>query len=277
MSDSLPKLVVFTDLDGTLLDPLTYSYEKALPFIERLRQKGIPVVLCSHKTGAEQEVYRRELGILDPFIVENGGAIFIPEGYFPFDFAYDKTQGGYRVIELGLSYAEIRRILEKIRVEVGVEFKGFGDMSAEEVAEDAGLDPGAARRAKEREYDETVKPLEDPEEMDMVLKAVKKAGLNYSHGGRYYGVMGANDKGRAVAMLSDLFRKKLGRVETVGIGDSANDLPMLAAVDTPILVQKPGGWWEEVDLPRLKRMDGVGPQGWNRAIEELVGRSSKDN
>ena len=275
MSDSLPKLVVFTDLDGTLLDPVTYSYERALPFIERLQQRSIPIVFCSHKTRAEQEVYRQELGISDPFIVENGGAIFIPQGYFPFGFDYDKARGGYQIIELGMSYAEIRRILGKIRAEVGINFRGFGDMSAQEVAKDAGLDPEAARRAKEREYDETVKPLENPEEMGRVLKAIKKAGLNYTHGGRYYGVMGANDKGRAVAILADLFRKKLGEVETVGIGDSPNDLPMLAAVDTPILVQKPGGWWEEIDLPRLKRTEGVGPEGWSRAIKGLIDRTDK--
>jgi len=276
MSDSLPKLVVFTDLDGTLLDPVTYSYERALPFIERLQQMSIPIVFCSHKTRAEQEVYRQELGISDPFIVENGGAIFIPQGYFSFNFDYDKARGGYQIIELGMSYAEIRRILGKIRAEVGINFRGFGDMSAQEVAKDAGLDLEAARRAKEREYDETVKPLENPEEMGKVLKAIKKAGLNYTHGGRYYGVMGANDKGRAVTILADLFRKKLGEVETVGIGDSPNDLPMLAVVDTPILVQKPGGRGEEIDLPRLKRIEGVGPEGWSRAIKGLIDRTDKD-
>jgi len=266
----LSKLVLFTDLDGTLLDPVTYSYHKALPLIKRLRQRGIPIVFCSHKTRAEQEVYRQKLGIPDPFIVENGGAIFIPQGYFSFSFDYGKAWGGYQVIELGSSYAEIRRILEQIRAEIGVDFRGFGDMSVGEVAEDAGLDTQAARRAKEREYDETVKPVENAEEMDRLLRAIKGAGLNYTHGGRYYGVMGANDKGRAVTILADLFRRKLGEVDTVGIGDSHNDLPMLAVVDVPVLVQKPGGLWEEMDLPRLERTEGIGPEGWSRAIKSII-------
>ena len=272
MSKPLPKFVLFTDLDGTMLDSVTYSYEKALPLIELLKQKSIPIVFCSHKTRAEQEVYRQELGIPDPFIVENGGAIFIPQGYFSFSFDYDGDLGEYRVIKLGMPYAEIRRMLERVRAEVGVDFRGFGDMSAEEVAKDAGLDLEAARRAKKREYDETVKPVDNPEEMNKVLKAIKKAGLNYTHGGRYYGVMGANDKGRAVDILAKLFRRKLGQVETVGIGDSGNDLPMLAVVDIPVLVQKPGGWWEDIGLPRLSRTEGVGPEGWSRAIEEIINR-----
>ena len=69
------KTVIFTDLDGTLIDTETYSYDRALPCIEHLRNQEIPIIFCSAKTRAEQEVYRKELQIKDPFIVENGGAI----------------------------------------------------------------------------------------------------------------------------------------------------------------------------------------------------------
>jgi len=274
MNNLLPELVLFTDLDGTLLDPVSYTCEKASPAVKHLQQKGIPIVFCSAKTRAEQEVYRAELGVDDPFIVENGGAIFISAGYFPFRFDYNKTQGDFQVIELGSPYGSIRRILEKLRVELGVNFRGFADMTAEEVAQDSGLDMAAARRAKLREYEETVKLEGTPDEIGRVLKAIEAAGLNYAHGGRYYGVMGASDKGKATAILIDLFRRKLGQVLTAGIGDSLNDLPMLSVVDKPILVQKPGGRWEAVDLPRLSRVKGIGPDGWNQAVEELAGSIS---
>jgi len=270
MNNLLPKLVLFTDLDGTLLDPITYSYEKALSSIEYLQQKGIPIIFCSAKTRAEQEVYHKKLEIYDPFIVENGGAIFIPEGYFPFSFDYHKVRGTYQIIELGRPYSEIRQILGQIRAELGLNFRGFGDMSAEEVAMETGLDLEAAQRAKEREYDETVKLEGTTEEIGRVLNAIEKAGFNYAHGGRYYDVMGGNNKGEATTILIDLFHKKLGQVETVGIGDSLNDLPMLSVVDIPILVQKPGEWWEEVDLPGISRVKGVGPEAWSQAIKELI-------
>jgi hypothetical protein len=45
---------------------------------------------------------------------------------------------------------------------------------------------------------------------------------------------------------------------------------MLAEVDVPVLVQKPGKYWEEINLPNLYRVEGVGPEGWVKAIEELV-------
>jgi len=269
--DSQLKVVVFTDLDGTLLDYASYSYAPALPALELLRRKKIPLILCSAKTQIEQEVYRKELGICDPFIVENGGAIFIPHGYFTFDFSYHKTIGENFVIELGMPYQEVRRLLEQIRSELGVNFKGFGDMSPEEIADDTGLDLDGARRAKEREYSETIKIDGGPEEIERMLNAVEEAGLTYTYGDRSYGVMGANDKGKAATILIELLNRKLGPVQTVGLGDGFNDLPLLSVVHIPILVQKPEGRWEEVNLPTLRRVEGIGAVGWRQAIEELIG------
>jgi len=264
------KPVIFTDLDGTLLDLETYSYTKALPSINYLRKQGVPVVFCSAKTRAEQEVYRKELQINDPFIVENGGAVFISQGYFPFDFEYHKAKDGYQVIELGIPYHRIREILAQIRDDTGLNFRGFGDMSTEEVASLTSLDLEAAQRAKAREYDETLNLEGTPDEINRVLNAIRKTGLNYTSGGRYYDVTGPNDKGKATRILIDLFNRKSGQIKTIAIGDSPNDLPMLSAVDIPVLVQKPGGIWEEIDIPHLHRVEGIGPEGWARAVEEII-------
>ncbi len=264
------KTVIFTDLDGTLLESETYSYAKALPSINYLRKQGIPIVFCSAKTRAEQEVYRKELQIDDPFIVENGGAVFISQGYFPFDFEHHKVEDSYQVIELGIPYHQIRRVLSQVRDNTEVNFRGFGDMSAEEVALLTSLDLEAAERAKAREYDETLNLEGTPDEINRVLNAIKKTGLNYTSGGRYYDVTGPNDKGKATRILIDLFNRKSGQIKTIAIGDSPNDLPMLSAVDIPVLVQKPGRIWEEIDIPHLRRVEGIGPEGWARAVEEII-------
>src|SRR3990172_5211841 len=108
LQGTMTKLVIFTDLDGSLLHPKSYSFEDAAPALELIRERGIPLVLCSSKTRAELEVYRQRLGNHHPFIAENGGGIYIPEGYFPFPFECE-TKSGYRVISLGLSYGDIRK------------------------------------------------------------------------------------------------------------------------------------------------------------------------
>ena len=80
----MPKnKVVFTDIDGTLVDINTAEYgKKTNELIGIMKEKNIPLVLTSAKTRIEQDKIRDDLGLSDPFIVENGGAIVIPKGYF---------------------------------------------------------------------------------------------------------------------------------------------------------------------------------------------------
>jgi mannosyl-3-phosphoglycerate phosphatase len=266
------KQIIFTDLDGTFLDSETYSYEKSLAVINRLKENGIPVVFCSAKTRAEQEIYRRELGLFHPFIVENGGAIFIPRAYFPFPFDYHKAVDDLLAIELAIPYSRLRKLLAKIGRENDFRFRGLGDMSAAEVAEITGLNMEFAKLARQREYDEPVK-FDPPGEKDLskFLAKLEEAGLNWSHGGRLYHVKGGGDKGKAVEILSGLYRKMWGEIRTVGLGNGLNDLPMLSQVDIPVLVQKKDYSWEDINLPRLRKVQGVGPEGWSRAIMEIFG------
>jgi mannosyl-3-phosphoglycerate phosphatase len=263
--------VIFTDLDGSLIDHHTYSYEVAQPLVTKLNAAGIPLVFVSSKTRAEQEVYRQGLGVTGPFIAENGGAIFIPRGYFSFPYDYQREVAGYRVVELARPYTEIKQKLEAVREKYGLSLRGYGDMDTAEVASITGLDIAQAGLAKKREYQETLNLTGSEEEIEAALARIAEAGLSYSRGGRFYGVMAGSDKGRAVMMLTDMFRKKLGRVETIGVGDSGNDIPMLAAVDRPVLVKKPGGLWQKMALAGLYRADGIGPQGWVKAVAELTG------
>ncbi|HEX75578.1 MAG TPA: mannosyl-3-phosphoglycerate phosphatase [Dehalococcoidia bacterium] len=265
------KKVIFTDLDGTLLDRFSYSYNQALEAISLLHNKEIPIVFCSAKTRAEQEVYREELNIEDPFIVENGGAIFIPRDYFLFPFNHHKATKDYLVIELGIPHRKVRKVLKRIKNEVGCHITGFRDMSVEEVARDTGLDLKFAALAKQREYDETFKIEDTQEKIELALAKIEEAGLSYIRGGRYYAAISGNDKGKATEILIGLFRRKLNKMETIGIGDSQNDLSMLKAVDVPVLVQKLDNHWEEINLASIYKVEGVGPQGWSKAIKELIG------
>jgi mannosyl-3-phosphoglycerate phosphatase len=265
------KRIVFTDLDGTLLDSDTYSYQKSLAAINRLKEAGIPVIFCSAKTRAEQETYRRELALFHPFVVENGGAVFIPRVYFPIQFDYHRAVDDLLVVELAIPRSRVRKLLGEIARENGFRFTGFADMSAAEVAELTGLTLESARLAGQREYDEPVEFDSSGKHIGEFLAKLGEAGLNWSRGGRLYHIMGGGGKGKAVEVLSGLYRKMWGKIETVGLGNGLNDLPLLQQVDIPILVQRRDHSWEDIDLPRLRRVPGVGPEGWSRAILELFG------
>ena len=57
--------VIFSDLDGTLLDSQTYSFQAAEPALLALRKQGTPLVLCTSKTRVK--VWRDRLHIRHPF------------------------------------------------------------------------------------------------------------------------------------------------------------------------------------------------------------------
>lgn len=275
----MKKVVIFTDLDGTLLHPKTYSFEAALPALSLIREKNIPLVLCSSKTRAEIEVYKPRLGNDHPFISENGGGIFIPEGYFSITSArpplYNggvaallKDLAGYHVVVLGKPYEEIRKTFSDLRDRLNIRVKGFGDMTAEDIAELTGLTFEEASLAKLRDFGEPF--VFEANTDERFLKAIEASGLHWTQG-HFYHIMGDNDKGKAVSILKGLFEREMGEVHTIGLGDGFNDLPMLKKVDQPVLIQKEDGSYDHrIRLPNLIKAEGIGPDGWNKVLMELL-------
>ncbi len=266
-------LIIFTDIDGTLIDANTYSFEASLPAVRRLQELEIPIVPCTSKTRSEVETLRSKLGITDPFIVENGAAVYVPADYFASWLGFEECACGYKIIHLDTPYDILRRILVEAREAADCRVVGFGDMTAEEVAEDSGLSVHDAALAKAREYDESFRIFGDEGQKRRVLGHITASGLNYTSGSRYYHIMGDNDKGKAVSLLMRLYRSNFEGtpIESVGLGDSLNDLPMLEAVDIPVLVQKPDGSYDsDINVKNTRNAKGIGPAGWNAAINEML-------
>ncbi len=272
----MKRTIVFTDLDGTLLDYSTYSFDKALPALNALKQADIPLVICSSKTKTEIEYYREKLKNHHPFISENGGGIFIPKSYFDFDIrtiVCDITEeGGYYIIALGARYSSLRKAIEELRNE-GLPIRGFGDMTIEEVAALAGLSLKEAAMAKERDFDEPFILEDSGAQTKDLLQAIKEKGFSFTEG-RFFHLLGNSDKGRAVSILNVFYRRQFGALTTIALGDGPNDTPMLIEVDYPVLVQKTDGSYDgRIDIPNLIRAEGIGPEGWNRAVNGLMRRA----
>jgi mannosyl-3-phosphoglycerate phosphatase len=264
-----PSLVVVSDLDGTLLDHTTYDFAPARRALDRLRNEGIPLVLCTSKTRAEVEPLRDAMGNRDPFIVENGGGVFIPVGYFPFDVEDAELRGDYWVVSIGDRYADLVGTLERASLETGVRVQGFATMSDEAVAEATSLSLAEAHLARDREFDEPFVIL-DAERGQELLAAIKHAGKQWTRGGRFYNITGASNKALAVSRLAALYRRHLGVTRTVGLGDAPNDAGFLSVVDIPIVVASPHATRLRALVPRARVTDRPGPAGWNDAVLTLL-------
>ena len=270
--------VVFSDLDESLLDRETYRFEEARPALEEIRRRGIPLVLCTSKTAAETLHFERLLGISEPFIVESGGGMYVPKGYFPKLTGTVVDRGAHQLIPLAAGREKVLAGLGHLKEFTANSIRGFDDMTAEEVAEETGLSLEMARLAKERDFDEPFKFVRREEEFAPHLARVAlERGLRVNRGGRYYHLHGDTDKGYAVEMLKAHFVRERGPLRTIGIGDSELDFPMLAVVDVPIAVQRRDGTYDPVltaGVKNLRRAPGRGPAGWNAGVLEALGNSS---
>jgi len=268
------RLVVYTDLDGTLLDAETYAMEAARPALDALRRHGALLVLCSSKTRAEMEPLLSELGLGAPFIVENGGAIYLPREDFATEVPEAEPCGAWMRWALGVPHARVRQCLADLKRRLSVPVVGWSDLAPEAIAAECGLSLDEARRAKQREFDEPFRVAsEDPEVLSRLAAIVAEHGLRLVRGGRYFHLLGSSDKGRAVRALSDVLRRRFGALLTVGIGDSENDAPMLAAVDLPVLVRRPSGEPDPAVMrlvPHVRVTSGIGPAGWREAVLDIL-------
>lgn len=291
---------MFTDIDGTLVDINTAEYGKETDKLIRLiKERNIPLILTSAKTRLEQNKIREDLGISDPFIVENGGAIVIPKGYFP-DYALrdikyplretQETKNGAIdvnheiVVELGKPADYIRAKLSDIRKKYSINFRGVADISVEKLSNLALISREQAKRMAQRNYGETILQIQS-EDIARFIKYVQEDGMKVIHGGRFFDVTVGTDKGIAVGILKKLFKDKFhNNVTFFGIGDSTNDIPMLNLMDIPILVQRQDSSWVDdgeikmknaVDSSRISankliKVEGIGPNGWENAIHKII-------
>lgn len=246
--------MIFTDLDGTLLDAETYGCEPARIALVRLKSLGIPVVFCTSKTRAETELLQQQLDCRGPAIVESGGAICTPE----------------ETTVLGVPYAELLDRFGRLKALTGGALCGFSDLTDEQLASRTGLSIAQAALARKREYEEPFFFVRDEAEwLPQVRGKVAEWGLRITRGGRFWHLHGSTDKGQAVRRLLQRYPD----AQTIGLGDSALDLPMLKAVDWPVAVARPDGTHDPVlesQLPELFRTQRPGPAGWAEAIQALV-------
>ncbi|NJN63039.1 MAG: HAD-IIB family hydrolase [Coleofasciculaceae cyanobacterium RL_1_1] len=264
-------VIIFTDLDGTLLNAHDYRYDAAIPMLERLKALGIPVIPVTSKTRAEVECLRSAIGLRDPFVVENGSGIFIEAADDRFPVDTDQRIDGYQVIPLGGSYHEARDRVANLAKQLGVTLCGFGDLKPEDLYGITGLSIEEAKRAQSRDFTE---PFMVPSNVssNAITAAATSLGFRVVVGDRFsHAIDPRSGKGIAVKTLIDLYQAPAENLTIIGLGNSPNDLEMLNVVTHPIIIPAKTG------LPHPRLADRGWPiatqhgsAGWAEAIGAIL-------
>lgn len=263
--------IIFTDLDGTLLGSQDYSYEPTLPLLKTLQERHIPVIPVTSKTRAEVEALCQQIGLTDPFIVENGSAVFIPDTEDRLILSKCESWENYRVLRLGCTYLEAREGLKALSEALGEPLQGFGDLSLEQLQQLTNLPREAAQQAKTREFTE---PFVTPKTIasTQIEQAVNLLGFQVTIGDRFSHLIGKGaGKGNAVKRLGEAYQAVMPTAQliTIGLGNSPNDLEMLAAVDYPIVIPGEKGVHPGLQDRPWRVAPTPAPQGWAEAIKGI--------
>jgi mannosyl-3-phosphoglycerate phosphatase len=275
-----PRHLIFTTLEGALIDSRTDSFSGTEEALGELARRAIPYILLTTRTRAQIEPIRRKLEHKHPFVTENGGGIFFPDGYFNIRLPGAARVGRYLAIAQGRPYTEVCAVLDEVAEECGVGVAGFHHMSLREIADNTGLRPRDAELAREREFDEPFFFTSgDDKEIEHFVEISRNRGFQARRGPTFWHYSSGCDAARAVRTLAKIFRESgHTKLRLIGIGASEDDLAWLRAVDTPVLLQarrapaapvgksqgaSTSGW-------KVHTRDTSGPAAWNDAVLNMI-------
>ena len=255
------QIIVFSDLDGSLLDHDTYAYDDALPALNVLRVSNIPLILCSSKTAAEMAPLRAVLGFADcAAIVENGAGILAPFAHIP---------------EPAPHHARLLQIVKHLPAEPGNQFCGFTDWDNATLQKHTGLDASQAILAARRDYTEPGLWLGDDRARTEFIEILALAGVVAQQGGRFLTLGFATNKAQRMQEIVRTYATtQSGGVTSIALGDAPNDIDMLQQADYGIVIPNPA----HAAIPKLTgessgcivRASEAGPAGWNATLLALL-------
>lgn len=248
----LPPIVLFSDVDGTLLDAYGRLAITA-DDVARLAPR-IELILSSSRTLVELGDIQRRLQVKGPLIAENGAVVYIPP----------RWRGGKsarrELLVLGDTWAEVRRRVERCAEKVGVS-----------IAFQRDLLPDGARSLK-RGYSVCVRDWSGPD-AERFIAAIRRDRLSATRSGRWITVTRGADKGSAVRAVLALARKRGEAYRwTVAIGNESNDHPLLAAARGRFAIRNPrrGHHEDLLELPSVTPLGSSGQRAWRKAISTIL-------
>ena len=248
---------VVTDLDGTLMDH-HYDWSAAMGAIHCLQRHGIPVIPCTSKTVEEVLCFREQVGLRDPFIVENGGAIY-----------GESATGELWHQPLGPSWSQLRPQLAALEQELGEPLQALDDLSETDADRLLGLSGEALKQAQRRQCSVPFVPPTTPGSRQRLQLLAETRQLGVVQGNRLGHLLGGGvSKGQALQTL----KQRLGvpGVKVLALGDSPNDLPLLEAGDCAVVVPGPDGPHPELQAGVAEGRYRLAPaphgKGWSAAV-----------
>ena len=256
------SLWIVSDVDGTLMDH-SYDLTPAKETIKKLKKLSIPVILCTSKTASEVKVIRKELNLTDPYIVENGAAIY--------GESLKKVNGE---IILGKKYEILEEILNSISKEIDYKLIPLNNLTDQEATQLTGLIGNSLNLMRDRHW--SMPFLNPPSNLEEKINiSCKKFNVDIFRGNRMSHLLSIkSNKGKAINAIKEY--SNIQNIQIIGLGDSPNDLPLLLNSDIKVVI--PGINGPNLTLiDQLKDLEFIlasepNGYGWKNEINKLINK-----
>ncbi len=261
------NILIFTDLDGSLLHRDTFKFEEIKDYIKELISKGILIIPNTSKTEKEILAFNNEIGSALPFICENGAAI---KGLELLNSNLPKE------LILSREKDNLIKIFEmSVPINLQTKCKWLSEMDIKNQSLIFGLNDEKLKMALDRKY--TIPFIFDgiKSEKNELFKIVKKKGLALQEGGRVINLTDKVNKAKALQVFVRFFKKNNKNVKTIAVGDNYNDLDMLKVSDYPCLVFNDKFTLDQIPINDLISTNKPSPEGWADVIKMALVKINK--
>ena len=264
----MQKILIFTDLDGSLLHRDTFKFDKIKDYIKELLSKGIFIIPNTSKTEKEILEFNNELGSNLPYICENGAAIKgleLLNSNLPKELILSKEKNNI-----------IKIFKKSVPIDLQNKCKWLSDMDKKKQSIIFGLESEKLKMALDRKYTIPFIFEGNKAQKKELLKIVRNKGLALQEGGRVINLTDKVNKAKALQVFVRFFKKNNKNVKTIAVGDNYNDLDMLKISDYPCLVFNDKFTLDLIPINDLIATNKPSPEGWADVIKMALVKINKN-
>ena len=256
------SLIIFTDLDGSLLHRDNFKFDAIKDYIKNLIDEGIIIIPNTSKTEKEIEEFIKELGSNLPFISENGSSIHglnLINSNFP------------NKIVLSRDKQELIKVFDsKVPENLKAKCKFISKMKSKEQTNIFGLKDNNLKNALSRKYTIPFLFEGDKKEKNRLFNVLRSSSLTMQEGGRVLNLGDNTDKVKSMNQVLKIYKKLESKIKVIAVGDNFNDLDMLRNCDIPCLVFNDQFKQDQININNLIVSNKPSPEGWADVIKTAL-------
>lgn len=263
--ESIDKLLV---INADIFGDNSEELEKIALAMIPIKQANIPILLYSSRTYEEMIWWCGELAIHHPFIVENGGALYVPNNYLKLNLKDFSVANDHHQLTFGSTRSTIENVTYKLAKVTGTNLDN-DIQSPLDLADYWDIELFEAERQMSRNFSQMIAKTNEVSDLsDMFKHLVAQQGLDIIENEQAF-YIGNFSIIEPIRYWIDFLKLQFADLQVFTLTNVANDKPILELSDESFLLKKDDEW-QPVLLDNLNLINGSTIGGLKQVIAALM-------